>query len=691
MALSVAGIASATSKYVILPQLNEKGFKNIPQRTKIFASDGTLLSTFYYQNRETTSLDNVPEHLIKATIAIEDQRFFDHDGVDVRSVMRALVANVKEGSVVEGGSTISQQLIKNIFLNNERTMDRKLREAILAYQLEHRYTKNKILELYLNTVYYGNGAHGIKTASELYFGKEPTELTLSEAALLAGMPKAPSRFSPYIDPQKAQTRREQVLKRMVDMEFISEIERDAAIAERLTFRPTQARLNRAPYFVEFVRQTLKKKYGAGKLYGGGMNVYTTIDLGMQANAEKTVNETLNRTDDPSAALVCIDPKTGFIKAAVGGRDFDADQFDLAIQGRRQAGSAFKTFVLVTALTQGISPKTTFSGSSPISLPLGWGQSWSVKNYGGSSMGSIPLSEATVKSVNVVYAQLILKVGAANVSRMANRMGIESPVDSIPAIALGGLSRGVSPLDMASAYGTIANKGEHVKATPISRITNLDGEVIYNARAKKRRVISKEIALTVTEILQEVVKRGTGTAAKLGNRPVAGKTGTAENLTDAWFVGFTPQLVTAVWVGYPHAKVPMNSVHGMPVTGGSFPARIWKTFMAYATRNMAVVDFENNKIKKKIKEPPRRLATPVAPEPKPAPEPEPELTPPPEPTPEPTPEPPSKPEPKPKPEPTPKPVPPPAPTPPTAPKPEPLPVPEPETPPAPTPPPDPASG
>ncbi|MCK4268429.1 MAG: PBP1A family penicillin-binding protein, partial [Actinomycetia bacterium] len=584
----------------------------------------------------------------------------------------------------EGGSTITQQLVKNVFLNNERTFDRKFREAILSYQLEERYPKLRIMELYLNTVYFGNGSYGIKTAAEMYFDKEPKDLTLGESALLAGMPKAPSRFSPYLNPTEAIERRGQVLRRMQEMKFITAIEKDVAGAEELKLRPTEARVELAPYFVEYVRQTLKNQYGKKWLYSGGLNVHTTIDLKMQQAAENAINSTLNRAGDPSSALVSLDPKTGHIKAIVGGKDFDADQFNLAVQGRRQAGSAFKTFVLVTALTKGISPKTVFNGSSPISIPLGWGQSWSVKNYGGSSMGSIPLSEATVKSVNVVYARLIMKVGAANVSRMAHRMGIESPVDALPAIALGGLSKGVSPLDMASAYGTLANKGKHVQSTPITKINKLDGSLVHNVSRQVKQAIPKDVSITTTKILEQVVNRGTGTAAKLKGRPVAGKTGTSENLTDAWFVGFTPQLVTAVWVGYPHEKKPMTSVHGVSVTGGSFPAQIWKKFMTFATKDLPVKGFDDGPIDdKKI-----LIPAPSSPRPTPVePEPEPEVAPEPEPEPEPAPEPEPTPTPKPKPKPVPKPTPTPEPVPTPAPVPEPPPS-QPSPPPASTPPPEP---
>lgn len=583
--------ASTTlSNFIVLPKIKMDKLKKIPQRTKIYADDGSLLAVFYKYNRENIKLEDVPENVIKATVAIEDQRFFSHEGVDFKSIGRALVTNLKYGRIVEGGSTITQQLVKNLFLTNEKTLERKIKEAILAYQLEHRLSKKKILELYLNTVYYGEGAYGIKAAAELYFGKQPKDLTLSEAALLAGLPKGPSRFSPYQNPDQSQARKNQVLKKMVKLKFITPTQKQLALAEPLNLRPRPTANWKAPHFVEYIRQTIIKRYGGRFFYEGGLNIYTSLNPKMQQAAEKAIETTLNRPGDPSAALVSIESKTGFIKALVGGRQFEASQFNLAVQGRRQAGSAFKTFVLVTALAKGIPPSTVFSGSSPIVLDLGLGEDWKVENFGNTGYGPLPVVEATVKSVNVVYAQLILRVGAANVARMAQKMGIKSPVDALPAIALGGLSKGVSPLDMASAYSTLANKGVHYEPNPITKITTTSGKVIYKAKPNGRRVLDEKVAQQATDILQEVIKRGTGTRANIG-RPAAGKTGTSENLSDAWFCGYTPELTTVVWVGYPDKRREMRNVHGIQVVGGSFPAEIWRKFMLAALAGKPVSQFE----------------------------------------------------------------------------------------------------
>lgn len=582
-----------TIQMIDIPKLNEKKLGMSAQRSKILAADGSVLSTFYFENRENVPLGQVPEHFRKAVIAIEDHRFYDHNGVDYKSISRAFISNVKRGGVVEGGSTITQQYVKNTFLNNERSVARKIREAALAYQLEKKLTKDQILELYLNTVYFGNGAYGTKASAEVYFGKSLDQLTLADTALLAGLTKSPNEFSPYHNPEKAKARRNQVLQAMFDNGFIGEAELRGAVVQEMNLRPPQdAGFQNAPYFVEYVRRLAIKKLGKDRFLSGGLTIQTTIDPKAQAYAEDAVAGILNRPGDPSASLVSIDPRTGHIKAMVGGRDFRSDEFNLAVQGRRQAGSSFKTFALVAALEKGISPNTPFSGSSPITIRMPKpGPDWSVKNYGNSSYGTIPLSEATVKSVNVVFAQLIMRVGAKNVAKTAKKMGIKSHVESIPAIALGGLTHGVSPLDMASAYGTLANNGRYVKPVAVTRMVDSKGQVVFEAKSKPRQVLDTGVVFQANNILKQVVARGTATNARIG-RPQAGKTGTSQNLWDAWFVGYTPDLSTAVWVGYPKKNVEMNSVHGISVTGGSFPAKIWNSFMSRALQNVPPSDFAN---------------------------------------------------------------------------------------------------
>ena len=624
-----------TIQMVDIPKLDEGKLDIFPRRSKILATDGSLLSTIYFENRESVPLGEVPDNFKNAVIAIEDNRFYEHSGIDIRSISRAFLSNVKKGGVVEGGSTITQQYVKNVFLNNEKSVARKIREAALAYQVERRLSKDQILELYLNSVYFGQGAYGTKAASEVYFGKRLDQLDLAETALLAGLTKSPDYLSPYFKPENAKKRRNQVLQAMFDQRYINEADLNHANNQGLNLKPLDdVDPRNSPYFVEYIRRQMIKKIGKKKFLEGGLTVETTLDPTLQSYAKDAIRKNLDRPGDPSASIVSIDPKTGHIKAMIGGLDFRSDEFNLAVQGRRQAGSAFKTFVLVTALEEGMSPNQTFSGSSPITIAMPKpGKDWSVKNYGNSSYGTIPLSEATVKSVNVVFAQLVMRVGARDVAKIAKKMGIRSHVDTVPAIALGGLTIGVSPLDMASAYSTLANSGKHVTPTAITKVTDYNGKTIYKAKFKPKKVLKPEVAYKTTKILQQVVARGTGTNAKIG-RPQAGKTGTTEKLSDAWFVGYTPDLSTAVWVGYPKKRVEMNNVHGTSVTGGSFPAKIWNSFMSRALQNTPPTNFkgpDGKEIKnqtpksdgdKRPRAPKPHTPDPIKPAPTPAPAPRP---------------------------------------------------------------------
>ncbi len=640
-----------TIQMVDIPKLDERKLDKFPRRSKILAADGSLLSTFFFENRESVRLGEVPDNLKNAVIAIEDNRFYEHGGVDFRSISRAFVANVKKGGVVEGGSTITQQYVKNVFLSNEKSVTRKIREAALAFQVEQRLSKDQILELYLNSVYFGQGAYGTKAAAEKYFNKPLAQLDLAESALMAGLTKSPDYFSPYFKPENAKYRRSQVLQAMFDQGYINEADLSHANNQELNLKSLDdVGSRKSPYFVEYIRRQMTKKIGKKKFLEGGLTVQTTLDPAFQAYAEEAIRKNLDRPGDPSASIVSIEPKTGYIKAMIGGLDFNSSEFNLAVQGKRQAGSAFKTFVLVAALEKGIPPNQTFSGSSPITIPMPKpGRDWSVKNYGNSSYGSIPLSEATVKSVNVVFAQLVMKVGARNVAKVAKRMGIRSPIDTVPAIALGGLTEGVSPLDMSSAYSTLANNGKHVTPTAITKVTDYKGKTIYKSKFKPKKILEPEVAFKATSILQQVVARGTAVNAQIG-RPQAGKTGTTENLSDAWFVGYTPDLATAVWVGYPKRRIEMNNVHGTSVTGGSFPAKIWQNFMVQALKNTPPSNFKGpsgEDIKNPVPEsdgskrkriPKPRTPAPVRPTPAPAPAP---VRPTPAPTPAPAPEAPSR--------------------------------------------------
>ncbi len=561
------------------------------QTTKIYASDGTLLTElFYEQDREVVPLSNISKYMQMATVAAEDQRFYHHQGYDPRGILRAFTANIEAGRTVEGASTITQQYVKNILANGrERTFNNKLQEAALAYELEKRYSKNEILEKYLNTIYFGQSLYGVETASMKYFGKHAKDLSLSESAMLAGIIRSPNNDSPYVNPEKAKARRDAVLKKMLEQKMISDREYQEALAAPLNVQPPQKTTTVAPYFVEYVKQLLLAKYGDKMVFKGGLRVYTTIDLDLQRKAEEAAWGTLDQPGDPEVALVSLDPKTGEIKAMVGGRDFDKNKFNLATQGMRQPGSTFKTFVLAAALEQGMSPNKTYD-SSPIDIPLPYGQVWQVRNYAdGPGRGIMTLRSALIGSVNCVFARLIMDVGPSKVVQVAEKMGITSNLKPYPAIALGGLGEGVTPLEMAAAYGTIDNGGMYVVPTPIVKVTDANGKVIEEHKPKPAKAIEQSTAAILTDIMRDVINYGTGVAANIG-RPAAGKTGTAEKYRDAWFVGFTPELSTAVWVGYRQGQIEMYNVHGIPVTGGSFPARIWGKFMSAALEGKPVARF-----------------------------------------------------------------------------------------------------
>lgn len=576
----------------------------LAESSRIFASDGTLLTTLHAEeNRESVPISTMPKSLKDAVVAIEDARFWQHKGVDAKSILRAAYANTSKGKVVEGGSTITQQYVKNELVGNDRNVRRKIHEASLAYQLEHKYSKQRILELYLNTIYFGNGAYGVQAASHTYFGTSVDKLTLSQSALLAGLIRAPSLTDPYDHPEAALARRQLVLQKMAEQRLISEADRAAAASEPVlpTTTPPGERYP-APYFVERVKRFIldDKRFGdtPGQrrklLFEGGLRIETTLDLKAQASAEAAVAKVLSQpARDPSASLVSIEPRTGYVRALVGGRDFFGGgpqaKFDLATQGSRPAGSSFKPFVLAEAVEKGIPLTKVYSAPSHLSIPL-TRQTWDVQNYEGESVagGQMNLVEATVHSINTVYAQLILDVGPADAMALAAKMGIASPLQPYPSAVLG--TNDVTALDMASAYSTFANRGLAVPPTFVTRVLDGRGTVVYEATHQQKRVMKQDTADAVVGVLQQVVQRGTGTGAKIG-RPVAGKTGTGQEWRDAWFVGFTPDLVTSVWVGFPDRQISMvPPTTRIRVLGGTWPAQIWQLYMSAALADTPVTDF-----------------------------------------------------------------------------------------------------
>lgn len=587
VALGVTGCMVLNSFSGNLPDPT-KPLKGTDLSTRILDRNGkTITDLFADQNRQLVTLADMPRTLREAVIATEDQRYYEHPGIDLLSLARAVVVDIRAGAQVQGGSTITQQYVKQAFVGDEVTIKRKISEALLAYKLEQQYSKDEILAMYLNTIYFGHGSYGVQTAAKAYFGKPVQQLTLAESAVLAGVIKSPGRYSPYLDAAAAKNRRDTVLGQMRDQGYIDESAYAAAVATPIKTTGLKHAATKAPYFIEYLKEQLVKLYGEDMVYRGGLRVTTTLDLRMQTAAETAVAKTLDRKSDPSAALVALDPKTGEILAMVGGRDFTKQQYNVAVQGHRQSGSAFKPFVLVTALAQGVSPEQTYKADSA-KLKIPGGQIWSVAGERGYK-GMLRLRAATWHSINPVFARLVLQVGADNVVETARDMGIATKITPVPAVALGGMAEGVTPLEMTSAYGTLADGGMHAEPFGILKVTDKDGKALYAAKRTTKRAIDAAVAYLATDILRGVIQHGTGTAAGIG-RPAAGKTGTTQNNADAWFCGFTPDLVTSVWVGYPDSQKPMNSVHGIRVTGGSFPARIWAAFMKSALKGRPEAQF-----------------------------------------------------------------------------------------------------
>ncbi len=595
-AVLVAGGFTAVSAFKNSCTLSSLHPVTIGQNSFIYAADGTLLGSIPAdKNRQPVSYGRISSWMPKATVAIEDARYWEHGGVDYQGIARALWKNLQAGRIVQGGSTITQQLVRNLYISRaERSYSRKIKEACLAIKLDRYWSKKRVLTAYMNQVYFGNHAYGIEAAAETYFSKHASQLNLMEAALLAGLPQAPSVYDPFNNPRGALTRRNDVLRALYANGDISRGQRDLAVAQKSLFlQPGRLYTHiREPYFFSYVRDELIKEYGANTVASGGLRVYTTIDPAFQNAARKAITDTLYEKTDPAAALVSINPDNGAIRAMVavtpGKR---GNQFNLAAQARRQPGSTFKVMVLTAAVDMGMDPSTTYYVSAPFHYqPDPYTPAWDVSTYSHSYSGAMSVESATLASDNTIYAQLTLDVGPENVAKMAHKLGVQSPLLPVPSIGLG--SDVVSPLDMASAYATLASGGIYSKPMAIRRVVLANGRVDKDAGwgvSERRRVISDGVAYVVEKILEANVNGGTGTAAYFG-RPAAGKTGTTENHADAWFDGWVPQLETAVWVGYPQAEIPMEDVHGISVAGGTYPAEIWNQYMSTVMRYAPVVDW-----------------------------------------------------------------------------------------------------
>ena len=604
--LAVAGVGggAAVFAYGSSCDLDSLQEINIGANTFVYAADGSLLGSIPAErNREPVEAGEMSIWMRKATIAVEDRRFFEHGGVDIEGIARAAITDLKAGRIVEGGSTITQQLVRNLYISNERTVERKLKEACLATKLDRAWTKHRILTTYLNQVYYGNQAYGIEAAAQTYFSKPAEKLTLAESALLAGLTQAPSVYNPFTAPTRAIARRALVLRAMLETGVISGKRHAKAVSSGLGLRPGRLyREIREPYFFGYVRDRLIEEYGAGQVRSGGMKVYTTIRPRYQRLAEEAIRNTMTEPTDPAAALISISPRTGAIRAmAAIVPNRPKNQFNLLSQARRQPGSTFKTFVLTAAIELGIDPDSTYYVSAPFVYkphPAGscedksW---WCVHTYSNTYSGWSSIRSATIASDNAVYAQLTLDVTPEKVAQVARKMGVRSPLDIngafVPSMGLGSVA--VSPLDLASAYATLAAGGMHAEPMAIRRVVLRNGREDKDAgwgRPVRRRAISEGTAAVVTRILEQNMQSGTGTRAAFG-RPAAGKTGTNEEHKDAWFAGYTPDLATTVWIGYTRAEIPMENVHGIAVSGGSFPAEIWRLFMEPALENTEPTEFE----------------------------------------------------------------------------------------------------
>ncbi|MFL5913231.1 MAG: transglycosylase domain-containing protein [Gaiellaceae bacterium] len=565
----------------------------VGQNSVVYAANGSELGVIPAErNRTPVSRGQISSWMPKATVAIEDRRFYEHGGVDPIGIARAVVADVRAGRIVQGGSTITQELVRNLYLSRAQTLQRKLTEACLAIKLGRHWSKQRILTAYLNQVYYGNHAYGIEAAAETYFSEPARALTLDQAALLAGLPQAPSIYDPFVRPDDALARRDEVLHAMLVNEDITTEQYLAAREDtQLHLHPgTRYSSIREPYFFGYVEDLLQQEYGTNTVREGGLKVYTTIRPGLQRAATAAVTHVLDRPTDPAAAIVSVDPSNGAIRAMAavtpGKR---GNQFNFVTSGARQPGSTFKTIALTTAVSEGLNPFTTTYLSAPFYYaPL----KWNVQTYEHTYAGSELLANATIQSDNTVYARLALDVGAQNIVDMARKLGIRTSVlTPDPSIALGAES--VTPLEEASAYATLAAGGIYSKPMAITKVVLADGKVDTSAgwgKPQRERVIPDWVAGTVTQVLAQNMLYGTGRGAHVSGRSDAGKTGTTDNYADAWFSGYTPRLEATVWIGYPQGEVPMLDVHGIAVSGPTFPADIWHLFMETADGSREDVPF-----------------------------------------------------------------------------------------------------
>jgi penicillin-binding protein 1A len=552
----------------------------------VYAADGSSLGTILSDTlRSPIPSSKIPSILKEATVAIEDQRFYQHHGVDFQGIIRAAMTDLTSGKTLQGGSTITMQLVRNLYVGvDEKTLKRKIKEAVLAERLEKVHNKDWILTDYLNTVPYGaeggQDALGVQAAARIFFNKTAGQLTLPQAALLAGLPQAPSEYNPFSDPKNALARRNQVLAKMAQLGYITLAQQAYADAAPLGVEHgTYYQTRTQNFFFNYVQQQLIAKYGANTVLQGGLKVYTTLNLSLQRQAQKAMSEVLDEPGDPAAAIVTENPHNGQVEAMAQSSSYTQTQYNLATEGQRQPGSTFKAIDLAQALSDGINPNTTYYDSHP--LPPDWlpgHPNYPVTTFDGSSQGDINLVQATVTSDNTVYAQLAADLGEQNITNMAYKLGVTTHLDSYPAEALGGLTVGVTPLEMANVYATLADGGYRNTQTVITKVVFPNGTVDSSwSEDTRHEAVSDGVAAEETNILEQNVLHGTATASAV-SCPTAAKTGTTSNLVDAWLDGYTPNYSTVVWMGYPNKDVPMTDVHGEPQQGGYLPADIWHDYM-----------------------------------------------------------------------------------------------------------------
>ena len=582
-----------------LPSVTQLETFDASEGTKVYDDNDELITEFHVERRIFVPLAQIPKTLRDAIIATEDARFYSHHGVDPTGIARAVYQNFRRGRLVEGGSTITQQLAKVLFLTPDKSLERKLKEAVLALELERRYSKDRILEMYLNQIYFGHGAFGVEAAARTFYGKGVSELSLPECTLLAGLPKAPTTYSPFEHPEAAKRRRATVLSRMVDVGAIASPLAKKTADSPLGLIPPERRRTTGQYYLEYVQQQLEAQYGADLVFKGGLQVYTTLSPVMQVKAERALREGLKALESrrgaaakdgtappperPEGALLTIEPQTGYIKAMVGGYDFFKSEFNRAVQARRQPGSAFKAFVYLAALESGQTPASVVD-DSPVEFPAGRnGKAWKPDNYDRKFRGPITYQQALEESVNVAAVKVLEKNGVRRTVDLARRLGVESPLGENLSIALG--TSDLTLLEITSAYGALANQGSWVRPSAIRYVLDSQRKLLEENTPQAKQVVSPELAYVMTSMLRGTIERGTGAAARALGRPAAAKTGTTNDYSNAWFIGYTPQLATGVWVGYDRPRS-----LGKDETGSRVAVPIWTAFMQEALAGTPPEDF-----------------------------------------------------------------------------------------------------